>query len=268
MPVAAIYVVATGFLSVNVHRGTSHGGLNETVLRRSLAGHGRRFNKPPRNKIGDQMKKNRPKNEKGSEQRFVFTKNEIIQLWDQQGRKGMLVASTLADAEKFAAWMKTSRGEELTIAEIETEQGMEDEFEHQVAAGAKCLYMVQFDGDQILFRPLLSTNWTIPFGVWLESDPEHPIPIEALFDETWTRPNLAKDPRRTFADAQVIFGVDVMSQREFLVYGRKILEQIVKSGTTQEFCAMWVAIDQETDELEKLLALVKVLKGHDDYKAG
>ena len=61
MPVAAIYIVATGFLSVNVHRGTSHGGLNETVLRRSLAGHVRRFNKPSRNKIGDQMKKNRHK---------------------------------------------------------------------------------------------------------------------------------------------------------------------------------------------------------------
>jgi hypothetical protein len=58
-----------------------------------------------------------------------------------------------------------------------------------------------------------------------------------------------------------------MSQREFLVYGRIVLEEIVKSGTSQKLNTIHVAIDQETDELEKLVALVQVVKGHDDYQA-
>jgi len=215
------------------------------------------------------MKKNRRKNDKGPEPRFLFTKDGITQFWKQEGWTGMLVANTRADAEKFVAWLRTSRGEKMTIQEIGTGQGVtvKDEFKHQVAAGAECYCMVEFDGDELFFRHLYSTDWTIPFGVWLESDPEYPIPIEALFDETWTGPNLSKDPRKAFADAQVIFGVDVMSQCEFLVYGKKVLEEIVKSGTSQKLYTIHVAIDQETDELEKLLALVQVVKGHDDYQA-
>lgn len=215
------------------------------------------------------MKKNRRKKERNSEPRFVFTKNGLVQLWDQQGRKGMLVASTLADAEKFVVWMRASRGEKLTIEEVGTVDGItiKVEFKWQVAAGADCLCLIQFDGDELYLQPLLSTDWTIPFGGWLGSDQMHPISIESLFDETWTGPNQAKDPRRTVADAQLIIGIDVMSQQQFLVYGRKILEEILKTGVARKLPTLFVALDQETDELEKLVALVQVVKGYDDYQA-
>jgi hypothetical protein len=39
-------------------------------------------------------------------------------------------------------------------------------------------------------------------------------------------PNLSKDPRKSLADAMVIIGVDVMSQRKFVVYGRKVLDDL------------------------------------------
>ena len=205
-----------------------------------------------------------------SEPRFMFTKAGMVQLWEQQGRKGMLTASTRADAEKFVAWMRTSRGEELTIEEFGTAEGETStaKVKWQVGASAECLWMVRFDGDKSEFRALTPAHWTVPLGDWLGSDPDHPIPIEALFDETWTGPNLAEDPRRTLADAQVIIEIDVMSRHQFVVYGRKVLEEIVETGVAQELPTIFVAIDQETEELEKPLALVDVVKGHDDYQAG
>ena len=93
------------------------------------------------------------------------------------------------------------------------------------------------------------------------------IPIEALFDEG-TGPNLSADPRPALAEAEVIFGVDVMSQRRFLVYGRKTLERISRSKKRRLCKILFIGLDQETEELEKLLALVQVVKGYDDYREG
>ncbi len=215
------------------------------------------------------MKKNRRKKPADAEPKFLFTKDGKVQVWQQQGRKGMLVTQTRTDAEKFAAWMKDSRGEKLTIAEIGTIEGetAEAHFAASVALGADCVLMVRFDGDTILLDPLISTDWRIPLGDFLGADKDHPIPIAALFDKS-TGPNLSKDPRRSLADARVIIGVDVMSQRKFVVYGRKVLEEIAKGGAEQRIPVIYVAIDQETDELERLIALVTVLKGHHDYRAG
>jgi hypothetical protein len=214
------------------------------------------------------MKKNRRKKDKGWEPRFMFTKNGMVQLWEQEGHKGMLVTETRGDAERFAAFWKDTRGEEVTIAEIGAIEGetAEAQFAASVTFGADCMWMIRFNGDEIMLHSFTSTHWRVPLGDPLYSDKDHPIPVNALFDD-YTGPNLSKDPRKAFADAQVIFGVDVMSQREFLVYGRKALEEIVKSGKTQMLSTIHVAIDQETDELEKLVALVHVVKGHDDYQA-
>ena len=66
----------------------------------------------------------------------------------------------------------------------------------------------------------------------------------------------------------MIFGVDVMSQRRFLVYGRKTLERISRAGGEHLCKILFIGLDQETEELEKLLALVKVVKGYDDYREG
>jgi hypothetical protein len=94
------------------------------------------------------------------------------------------------------------------------------------------------------------------------------IPLEAIFAADSLDPNPECDPRPTLDRADVIFGVDVMSGREFLVYGRKTLEEIVATGESRELALVRIGIDQETDELEKLLALVSVVKGSFDYLPG
>lgn len=93
------------------------------------------------------------------------------------------------------------------------------------------------------------------------------IPINAIFDEK-LKPNRS-DPTtdyvRLLAEADVILGVDVMSQRQFLVYGRELLSRIVDSGKGAECEVVRVALDQDTLELELLIALVIQLKGTQDY---
>ncbi len=93
------------------------------------------------------------------------------------------------------------------------------------------------------------------------------IPIAALFGEE-TEPNLSCDPRPKLAAAEIIMGVDVMSGREFLLYGREALQAFVDSGTPEQaFSTLRIGLDQETDELEKICALVEVVKGCCDYQA-
>jgi hypothetical protein len=94
-----------------------------------------------------------------------------------------------------------------------------------------------------------------------------PIPIHALFDENGTGPNPGANPSTVIRDASVIVGVDVMSGREFLVFGRQALEAASNSDKPIDMAVLKVALDQETDELERLLALVHVIKGQHDYRS-
>ena len=64
----------------------------------------------------------------------------------------------------------------------------------------------------------------------------------------------------------MILAVDVMTQGEALVYGREALEQIAEGDASSELLVLRIAIDAETDELERLIALVQTIKGHHDYQ--
>ena len=95
---------------------------------------------------------------------------------------------------------------------------------------------------------------------------ESAIPIEAFFG-----PNGPGDPNpdmnyQGLAEADVIFGVDVMSGNAFPVYGRDILEEIVATGEARGCRILKIGIDQETDELEKLCALVQAYRGKHEYQ--
>ena len=68
--------------------------------------------------------------------------------------------------------------------------------------------------------------------------------------------------------AEIIFGIDVMSQRRFLLYGAKTLERIAQTGSAEMLPVIAIELDQETEELEMAVALVRTVKGSDDYKAG
>ena len=95
---------------------------------------------------------------------------------------------------------------------------------------------------------------------------EHPdmIPFEALFGERWD-PAAEVEYRRLLAVADLIFGVDVMSGKQFIVFGRLSLEKLVRTGESNTLGVVNVGIDQETMEIEKLATLVQDIKGHHDY---
>jgi len=95
---------------------------------------------------------------------------------------------------------------------------------------------------------------------------EHPdiVPIEALFGEGWD-PNAEVDYRRLLADADLIFGVDVVSGKQFILFGRLSLEKLVRTGQSNILGVVNIGLDQETMEIEKLAALVQAIKGHHDY---
>ena len=56
-----------------------------------------------------------------------------------------------------------------------------------------------------------------------------------------------------------------LSRREFLVYGRDSLQEVVKSGRARQMSVVRIELDQDTTELELLIAVVRVMKGKDDY---
>ena len=93
------------------------------------------------------------------------------------------------------------------------------------------------------------------------------IPIHALFGEGM-QPNLDADPRPALHGANLIVGVDVTTQDEFLVYGRDLLKRIIESGVAEEARCLKVALDVESKELEMLCALVRHIKGKVDYSGG
>lgn len=95
---------------------------------------------------------------------------------------------------------------------------------------------------------------------------EHPdiVPIGALFGDK-RDPIAEVDYRRLLADADLIFGVDVVSGKQFILFGRLSLEKLVLTGQSNTLGVVNVGLDQESMEIEKLATLVQDIKGHHDY---
>ena len=96
--------------------------------------------------------------------------------------------------------------------------------------------------------------------------------LEAFFAAEGGRPglhlNLAMLP--LLHDAMLIIGRDIMSRHEFIVYGRDLLKKIAKGCKPVATSVLVIEVDQgeESDDLEKMIAMVRVVKGRDDYVAG
>ncbi len=108
-------------------------------------------------------------------------------------------------------------------------------------------------------------------GIESDFDSKDVIPIAAFFgpndDPDVLTPNPAIDYEGLIGASDLIFGVNVMEHRRFIVYGRELLAEIANGGEERDIRVLHIGIDQETDELEKLIVLVQLFKGSDDYKA-
>ncbi len=73
--------------------------------------------------------------------------------------------------------------------------------------------------------------------------------------------------RTAFETAEVIFGVDVATGQEPLVFGRGALEMVTVTGVEDRLRVLRVSIDGAGDELELLIAACEAYRGHHDYEA-
>jgi hypothetical protein len=72
--------------------------------------------------------------------------------------------------------------------------------------------------------------------------------------------------RTAFETADVIFGVDVATGREILVFHRGELQKIAVTGMEDRLRVLRISIDSVGDELELLTAACEAYRGHHDYK--
>jgi hypothetical protein len=98
------------------------------------------------------------------------------------------------------------------------------------------------------------------------NDKSPTIPINALFAADDINPNPEWDPRPVVYSADLIFGVDVMSRKQFLVYGQHTLRRIMETGESERCRVLRIELDRETEELARLCAVIQVVKGRHDYQ--
>ena len=99
------------------------------------------------------------------------------------------------------------------------------------------------------------------------------VPINALFasDNINPKPDFQVDgfsARELIEGADLIISRDVMSGREGVAYGVHDLKRIVEGGLPEDLFSIAVEIDDETDDLPRLAALVQVVRGEHHYDAG
>ncbi len=58
-----------------------------------------------------------------------------------------------------------------------------------------------------------------------------------------------------------------MSDREFLLFGADALRDVIKTGESRLLNVIRIELDQETDDLERVIALMIVVKGTHDYQS-
>lgn len=73
---------------------------------------------------------------------------------------------------------------------------------------------------------------------------------------------------KTLTAAKVVIGVDVMSGHEFILFGREELKRFAGSEDGESLPALYIGLDQDTDELEKACAMMLAVKGRCDYAGG
>jgi hypothetical protein len=75
----------------------------------------------------------------------------------------------------------------------------------------------------------------------------------------------SEDFRKQVFKADVVLGRDEQTGNEFVVYGRRFLQDSVELNRGVGAKIMYISILQATEELEMLLAAVQVAKGSHEY---
>ena len=83
----------------------------------------------------------------------------------------------------------------------------------------------------------------------------------------WDRAEHRERPALRLLRADLIFGRDVISRHEFIVYGRKAMNRILQNGKGEPLAILVIELDHETEELDTLTAMVKMLRGWHEYLA-
>ena len=73
--------------------------------------------------------------------------------------------------------------------------------------------------------------------------------------------------RTAFETADVIFGIDVATGQEILVFSRDALQMIAVKEANDGLRVLRISIDCTGDELELLLAACEAYRGHHVYQA-
>jgi hypothetical protein len=99
--------------------------------------------------------------------------------------------------------------------------------------------------------------------------PGRSIPIDALFAAEGTGPNVQAefDARQIIQAADVILGIDVMTRNTFIIFGREFLKGIAEgAGSPQRSAIVKIELDEQTDELARLVRLVETIRGRHEYQ--
>lgn len=99
-----------------------------------------------------------------------------------------------------------------------------------------------------------------------ELDPRRRRTAESMFDTDGVSLNRSTDPRPVLAAVDVVMGVDVMSEEEFLVYGRTLLKRVAAKQFTKPVSVLHVTLDADSDELDRFCDLVAAVRGADDAR--
>jgi hypothetical protein len=108
----------------------------------------------------------------------------------------------------------------------------------------------------------VSLNWNRSIKM-RKGIPIEAIQVESLFDCDQMP---IEEGKYLLAQADAILAYDVMSEVEVLVFGNDAVLDAALSDGKQDLRVLQVAIDEDSDELDRLLALVLVVKGYHDYE--
>jgi hypothetical protein len=86
------------------------------------------------------------------------------------------------------------------------------------------------------------------------------IPIHAIV------PVLTAEARAALVEADVIIAIDTASQREFTLFGTPALESTASLRRLSAMKIVRISLDCNAKELEKLMALVRRVKGPESYQ--